>query len=69
MGPWGLRIPGVTERMVVPELAEFPSTAAGKLATVSEPRSGFSAGFAINREPGQDLATALHVGALQVAGL
>lgn len=40
MGQCGLNILGVTERTGVPELAEFPSTGAGKSVMVSKPRRG-----------------------------
>lgn len=68
MGQCGLRILGVTQRPGVPESAELPNIRAGKLAAISEPRSGLSAGSAINQEPQHDRATSLLAGAQQAAG-
>lgn len=43
MGQCGLRIPRVIERIGCLRMAEFPGMGAGKLASISKPRSELSA--------------------------
>jgi len=59
------QVPRVTERIGVPELAEFPSIGAGKLVKVSEPRRGLSARFMINHETHTYWVTTLGMVTLQ----
>ena len=46
LGQWGLKTVGVTERLGVPEYGRAPK------AAKTEPRSGLSAGVAINHDQG-----------------
>ena len=58
----GLRIPGVTERIGVPEQAEFPSGGVENPVIFTEPRRGLSAQFSMNCKPRHDPETVLCAG-------